>query len=210
MDIGSTSRVQPTRPRKASFPTNFDPTTAAATLWAVWFVGWLISASATAKTVAAPSPSSQLSYRVFTCAGALLVFFHPRSLTGFLRPLGSSNEWLAWTGVAFLGIGLGFAGWARFHLGRLWSGRVTLKENHTIVRTGPYAFVRHPIYTGLVLAVVGTTLTQITVAAIAGLVLVLIGFIIKIRQEERLLTDHFGRAYDAYRANVAALIPYVW
>ena len=87
---------------------------------------------------------------------------------------------------------------------------MTLKENHTIVRTGPYAFVRHPIYTGLVLAVVGTTLTQITVAAIAGLVLVLIGFIIKIRQEERLLTDYFGRAYDAYRANVAALIPYVW
>jgi len=112
--------------------------------------------------------------------------------------------------VGLVVVGLGFSGWARLHLGRLWSGRVTLKENHEIVRSGPYTFVRHPIYTGLVLAIVGTALTQITLAAIAGLVLATIGLMIKIRQEERLLTEHFGATYESYQRNVRALIPYVW
>ena len=79
------------------------------------------------------------------------------------------ETWISWVGVALAATGLGFAGWARIHLGRLWSGRVTLKEDHTIVRTGPYGLVRHPIYTGLLLALVGTVLAQVTVAAIAGL-----------------------------------------
>ena len=109
-----------------------------------------------------------------------------------------------------MAIGLGLAGWARFHLGRFWSGRVTLKEDHAIIRTGPYRIVRHPIYTGLVMAIAGTGLAQSTVAALAGLVLIVIGLIIKIRQEEQLLTDHFGAAYEAYRTDVRALIPYVW
>ena len=70
--------------------------------------------------------------------------------------------------------------------------------------------MRHPIYTGLLLALVGTVLAQVTVAAIAGLALLAIGFLIKMRQEERLLTGHFGAAYEAYRGDVATLIPYVW
>ena len=87
---------------------------------------------------------------------------------------------------------------------------MTLKEDHTIIQTGPYSFVRHPIYTGLLIAVVGTLLTEITLAAIAGAVVLTIGLIMKIRQEERLLTNHFGAAYDDYRIQVAGLIPYVW
>jgi protein-S-isoprenylcysteine O-methyltransferase Ste14 len=186
------------------------PTTAAAWLWIIWFAGWVVSGQMTAKTVAAPSRASQLQYSLFTWAGALLLFFHPRSLSALLRPLLSTNSGLNWFGVVLVAVGLGFAGWARFHLGRLWSGRVTLKEDHTIVRTGPYGFVRHPIYTGLVAAVIGTLLTQITVAAIAGVLLLITGLTIKIRQEEKLLTDHFGAAYDSYRAETSALIPYVW
>jgi protein-S-isoprenylcysteine O-methyltransferase Ste14 len=134
---------------------------------------------------------------------------HPRGSSGFLRPLLTSTT-LSWTGVALVAIGLGFSVWARVHLGRLWSSRVTLKEGHTIVRTGPYGIVRHPIYTGLVVAITGTLLTGITLAALAGVVLITIGFIIKLRQEEQLLTDHFGAAYDAYRAEVRGLIPYIW
>ena len=120
--------------------------------------------------------------------GALLLFFRPRGLGGLMQPL-LRTPWIGWAGAALVAIGLGFAGWARFHLGRLWSGRVTLKEDHAIIRTGPYGIVRHPIYTGLVLALVGTGLAQGTVPALAGLVLIVIGLLIKIRQEERLLTD---------------------
>ncbi|HYU53415.1 MAG TPA: isoprenylcysteine carboxylmethyltransferase family protein [Gemmatimonadaceae bacterium] len=185
------------------------PTTAMATLWGIWLVGWLITAGATAKTVAEQSPSSRLTHSLFVSIGALLLFFRPHAFDGLMRPL-LRAPWTSWAGVALVAIGLAFASWARFHLGRLWSGRVTLKEDHAIIRSGPYAIVRHPIYTGLLLAFAGTALAQTTLAAVVGFVLVVIGLTIKIRQEERLLTDHFGAAYDAYRADVRALIPYVW
>jgi protein-S-isoprenylcysteine O-methyltransferase Ste14 len=185
------------------------PTSAMATLWGIWLLGWLITAGATAKTVAEQSPSSRLTHSLFVSIGALLLFFRPRSLDSLMRPL-LRAPWTSWAGVVLVAIGLAFASWARFHLGRLWSGRVTLKEDHAIIRSGPYGIVRHPIYTGLLLAFAGTALARMTLATLAGFVLIVIGLIIKIRQEEQLLTDHFGAAYDAYRAEVRALIPYVW
>ena len=185
------------------------PTTTIATLWGIWLLGWLISAGATARTVAEQPASSRLTHSLFIWIGAFLLFFRRSGLDGLTRPL-LRAPWVSWVGVALVAIGLAFAGWARFHLGRFWSGWVTLKEDHAIVRTGPYGIVRHPIYTGLLLAFAGTALAQTTLAAVVGFVLVVIGLRIKIRQEERLLTDHFGAAYDAYRADVRALIPYVW
>ncbi len=136
------------------------PTTTTATLWGIWLLGWLISARATAKTVVEQPGTSLLAYSVFIWAGAILLFFHPGSLDALMRPWFPRKIWIIWTGVGLVAIGLGFAAWARLHLGRLWSGRVTLKEHHQIIRTGPYAFVRHPIYTGLVLALVGTALAK--------------------------------------------------
>jgi protein-S-isoprenylcysteine O-methyltransferase Ste14 len=185
------------------------PTSTIATLWGIWLLGWLISAGATARTVAEQSAPSRLGHSLFVWIGAFLLFFRPRSLDGLMRPL-LRAPWTGWVGVGLVAIGLGFAGWARFHLGRLWSGRVTLKEDHTIIRSGPYGIVRHPIYTGLLLAFAGTALAQMTLPTLVGFVLVVIGLIIKIRQEERLLTDHFGAEYDSYSADVRALIPYVW
>lgn len=186
------------------------PTTTTATLWGIWLIGWMLSAFITGKTVREQSGSSQLAYSIFIWIGAILLFFHPSSLASLTRPPLTRKAWISWLGVALVAIGLSFAVWARVHLGKLWSGRVTLKQDHTIVRSGPYGIVRHPIYTGLVLALVGTALTQITVAALIGMVLLIIGLIIKIQQEERLLTGHFGAAYDQYRADVRGLIPYVW
>lgn len=85
-----------------------------------------------------------------------------------------------------------------------------ITAGHAIIRTGPYGIVRHPIYTGLILAFAGTALTRVTLASLLGIVLIVVGLIVKIRQEERLLTDHFGAGYEAYRADVRALIPYIW
>ena len=185
------------------------PTTTAATLWGAWLLGWLLSAVFTNKTVAQQSSSSRRRHSSFILAGAVLLFLHPRGDIALLQPL-ITESWINWGGVALVAIGLGFSAWARIHLGRLWSASVTLKENHIVVRTGPYALVRHPIYTGMLVALVGTLLSHCTVAAIAGFVLITIGFLIKIRQEEELLTDHFGGAYETYRGDVATLIPHVW
>ena len=181
-----------------------------ALLWGIWLAGWVISSGATAKTVFQAPRTSQLAHSLFVSAGALLLFFHPSNLAPFRHHLFSSPGWVGWLPVALVAIGLGFAGWARYHLGRMWSGRVTLKENHAIIRTGPYAIVRHPIYTGLFVALIGSFLADPTLASVAGLGLLTIGLLIKIGQEEELLTEHFGDSYDSYRRNVSTLIPYVW
>jgi protein-S-isoprenylcysteine O-methyltransferase Ste14 len=112
-------------------------------------------------------------------------------------------------GLALTILGLGFAVWARVHLGRFWSGMVTLKKDHELIRSGPYAFVRHPIYTGLLTAAAGTALARGTLAALMALGLVGVACWLKIRAEEKLLTNHFGDAYRDYRRQVAALIPFM-
>ncbi len=183
------------------------PTTGVLSLWAVWLLGWLLAARTTAKTVARQSGTSRLAHSVFIWAGAGLVFGHPRRIEVLFRPLIPSNAWIAWGGVVVVALGLGFTVWARVHLGRFWSAMVTLKAEHALIRSGPYALSRHPIYTGLLLALMGTAVTRGSLGDVAGLVLFVVGFTIKIRQEERLLLEHFGAAYRAYQTEVPMLVP---
>jgi protein-S-isoprenylcysteine O-methyltransferase Ste14 len=105
--------------------------------------------------------------------------------------------------------GFGFAWWARLYLGRLWSSSVTKKANHHVVDTGPYAIVRHPIYTGLIAACFATALLKGTPAGIVGAILMTLGFSIKARLEERFLREQLGPdAYDSYRRRVPMLLPF--
>ena len=171
---------------------------------------WLLAAAWSARTVARESSGSRLLYTVLMGSGALLVFFR-RGRIGMLGlPLFPYVAWSAWLGVALTAIGLGFTGWARIQIGRFWSGTVTLKEGHELVRSGPYAVTRHPIYTGLLLAMIGTALTRGTLASVLGLFLLTAGMVAKIRLEEQLLLSHFGELYQSYRAQVPALIPRPW
>ena len=115
---------------------------------------------------------------------------------------------VAWVlfGVAVLGFM--FCWWARLHLGVLWSGAVTAKADHRIVDTGPYALVRHPIYTGLLVAVVATAALNGTAVNLLGVPLILIGFWMKARLEERFLRAQLGaEAYDDYARRVGMLLP---
>lgn len=107
----------------------------------------------------------------------------------------------------FTGAGLCFAVWARMHLGKYWSSRVTLKENHRVIQTGPYASVRHPIYSGLILALFGTAITLGTISAFVGFAFMLISFVRKLKIEETWLRSQFGAEYEAYQNRVKALIP---
>ena len=106
-------------------------------------------------------------------------------------------------------MGLGFAVWARVEIGRFWSGTVALKAEHALIRGGPYAITRHPIYSGLLLALVGTALTRDTEAAFFGLPLLFAGLFVKAKQEESLLLERFGPEYEKYRAEVPALVPHI-
>jgi protein-S-isoprenylcysteine O-methyltransferase Ste14 len=183
------------------------PDSAFGILWLTWLASWAVAAVWTTKTVARQSGASRLAHGVLVWAGGLLLFARPARLGPFARPLFPPSPWTAWAGVILCAAGLTFTWWARIHIGRFWSGTVTLKADHVLIRNGPYALTRHPIYTGLLLALTGTALARDSLAALVGLALLLAGLVVKIRQEERLLLDHFGPAYAAYRAEVPALIP---
>jgi protein-S-isoprenylcysteine O-methyltransferase Ste14 len=137
----------------------------------------------------------------------MLLFLRPSRLGALGRPVFGPTEWAAWAGVLLAAAGLGFTAWARVQLGRFSSSAVTLKEGHALIRVGPYALTRHPIYTGLLVAMAGTALARDSVAGLLGLALLVVGFVVKLRQEERLLLEHFGSAYQAYRGDIPALIP---
>jgi protein-S-isoprenylcysteine O-methyltransferase Ste14 len=115
---------------------------------------------------------------------------------------------LYWLGVSLIAAGLAFAGWARVHLGRNWSGSVTVKEAHELIRSGPYGYVRHPIYTGLIAAVLGTVIASGTVRAVLALVIVVVSLLRKLRTEEAFMRDTFPGEYQRYSAAVPALVPF--
>ena len=110
-------------------------------------------------------------------------------------------------GAAITALGLAFAVWARVHLGRNWSGVVTLKEDHELIRSGPYALVRHPIYTGLLLGFVGSVIARGEWRGVLAFALVIGALWFKLRLEERWMIETFGDAYRRYHSEVPALIP---
>ena len=111
------------------------------------------------------------------------------------------------TGFGLTVVGALFAIWARLTLGGNWSGRPSLMAGHELITSGPYAFARHPIYTGLVLAYAGTALADGEWRGVAGLALVLLAFLTKMRDEEQIMLRAFPDAYPQYRRRVKALIP---
>jgi protein-S-isoprenylcysteine O-methyltransferase Ste14 len=117
---------------------------------------------------------------------------------------------LYWAGIAVEIAGVGFAIWAREHLGRVWSSLVTLKEDHRLIRSGPYGVVRHPIYTGALTGLLGLALAMGTASAFIAFVGMTVEWSIKLRVEERLLTEHFGDEYREYQRQVPALVPRPW
>ena len=181
-------------------------------IWTAFVVYWrLLSANVkgTRRFEAAPSRITRLI--LFLVAIALL--FLPESTFPefswlYWRPLTSSALTFI-GGVTLTVAGLLFSIWARHHLGRNWSLAVTLKDDHELIVTGPYALVRHPIYTGLLVGFLGTAIAIMQIRGILALILILIAIWTKIRMEERLMREHFGARYDIYARRVCALIPFI-
>jgi protein-S-isoprenylcysteine O-methyltransferase Ste14 len=115
-----------------------------------------------------------------------------------------------WAMVGATVAGLAFTWWARLHIGRLWSSSVTRKADHRVVDTGPYAIVRHPIYTGIIIAALATSLLPPTVETIAGAACIALGVYVKARVEESFLREQLGEdAYAAYARRVPMLVPFL-
>jgi len=179
------------------------PESSVLVLWVVWFVSWMAAAFWRARTVSRPGARREVAYRVIVIAGAILLFgsFEDRHLFD----MGA----FAWVMVGIVAGGQAFTWWARIHLGRLWSGRVTQKADHRVIDSGPYALVRHPIYAGLILAAGATAVLRGRLSAFAGAALITLGSYIKARLEERFLREQLGKEeYDAYARRVPMLVPF--
>jgi len=176
--------------------------------WLAFGASWLLAAGWSSAVDKRLGIRREIGYRMLLIVGAVVEGIPAHGYEGPLRLwLVSRPE--AWGCVLLIAAGFGFAWWARVHLGELWSGQITAKQNHQIVASGPYGIVRHPIYTGILTAVVATAAAKGTVLGVAGLVLISVGVWIKARLEETWLTGQLDPgAYEQYRRKVPMLIPF--
>ena len=187
--------------------------------WDIWIVTWFVAALWANRTLKHPGFGRELPYRLVTIAGfvlllggAIVVRRGHYVLAPFPGILGMRN-WRAplpveWAMVGIAALGFLFCWWARIHLGRLWSGRITRKEGHRVVDSGPYAIVRHPIYTGIIVASFASAVVMGGLHAILGAALITAGYWMKARVEENWLRAELGpETYDAYRRRVPMLVP---
>ena len=177
-----------------------------AVLWVPFIAYWVLAARETPQSHARVRGASSPVRSALYLAGGALIFLSPS-----LGPLDDrfvpAVVEVGAAGWVLTGLGMLFSIWARVSLRRNWSGRVVLKHGQELVATGPYALVRHPIYTGLLVALTGTALYDGRWRALLGLACFAIGFWLKARSEENLLEREFGEEYRSYRARTPMLIP---
>lgn len=176
--------------------------------WWSFVAYWLLSALWVRKTKVSEPPVPRILHFLAGSLGVSLLAFH--GFGPLDRKLWPQNVFTFWTGAAVMLAGLGFAVWARIHLGKFWSGAITLKEGHRLIRSGPYRLVRNPIYTGILTGVAGTAIALGNVRGLVALAILYATYSWKIRREERLLATEFGDEYARYRREVPALAPFLF
>ncbi|HUY05534.1 MAG TPA: isoprenylcysteine carboxylmethyltransferase family protein [Candidatus Paceibacterota bacterium] len=190
--------------------------------WAAFIIVWMVAAFGIKRDIRGGGITG-LWYRFFLLrlvGVALVVFVVWRVVTGTAHyskatavlahnALFTPPAVVGWIGAALAVLGVAFAVWARFHLGTNWSPVPAVKENHELVTSGPYRYVRHPIYTGVILAAFGAALTG-TIFGMGIFLVVSVMFFLRISKEEEIMLELFPGAYPAYQARTKKLIPFVW
>ena len=177
-------------------------------LWLSWIVYW-IWASRGLKPNARRETISSRSLHALPLLVAVALLWVDRVPVAFLgEKLFAGTLWMFWIGALLTVLGLLFSVWARVHLGRNWSAVVTIKLDHELIDSGPYAMVRHPIYTGLLLGITGSALARDDWRGVLAVVIAWAALWGKLRLEERWMTEQFGERYVAYARRVPALIPF--
>ena len=179
-------------------------------MWIAFLLYWRIKAAGT-KTVQRIEPAAWPILRALTFLIVIVLLSIPRIPVPWLnRQLWPSGIWSFSLGAAVTVAGLLFAVWARQHLASNWSNAVAIKEGHELITTGPYALVRHPIYTGLLTGFLGTAIALSQVRGVIGFVLIFLVLWAKLRMEEEWMHSQFGEAYADYAHRTTALVPYLF
>jgi protein-S-isoprenylcysteine O-methyltransferase Ste14 len=178
--------------------------------WIAFLLYWRIRAAGT-KTNQRLEPAASGILRALVFLIVIVLLSTRRiPLPWLYRQLWPSGLWPFWIGAAVTVAGLLFAVWARQYLGSNWSSAVTIKQGHELITTGPYALVRHPIYTGILSGFLGTAIALSQVRGFIGFVLILLVLLPKLRKEEEWMRSQFGETYDTYAHRTAVLVPYLF
>jgi protein-S-isoprenylcysteine O-methyltransferase Ste14 len=181
-------------------------TRAVTSLWIGWLIIWYVAAINVKRSRVRDTVLSHLIQ--VGVSGAVFVLLYPQMHLGWADTWFVGNTYAAQVLGTFLtALGLGFCLWARIYLGRNWSGAVRISEDHELIRSGPYARIRHPIYSGLLLAILGTAVVLGRWRGIAALMVAIVGFAYKAKREERLLAQEFGSAFEEHRRRTGFFIP---
>jgi protein-S-isoprenylcysteine O-methyltransferase Ste14 len=181
-----------------------------ATIWTVFWVLWILPAVFGKRTVRRQTNGSRILQLILLLVAYVLIVNGELGLDWLNLQLVPEGRASTAVGYGLLMAGMLFAGWARLFLGGNWSSSVTLKEDHTLVQSGPYRIVRHPIYTGLLVALLGTAIALGELRCFLGVLLAAIAWKIKSMSEETLMVQQFGDQYTRYREQVKGLVPYLW
>jgi protein-S-isoprenylcysteine O-methyltransferase Ste14 len=177
-------------------------------IWIAWLASWVAASFWTGRTQKEAATLETWTYRAaMIVGGILLVPWTAQFLNE--RPIWNVGVRGTYLLAVIMLAGLLFTWWARIYLGPLWSSVISRKEDHLIVDTGPYALVRHPIYTGLIVALIATGLAEATVTGLIGAALIILGVWLKAWTEERFLRIELGPEYEAYCRRVPMLVPFL-
>jgi len=189
--------------------------------WVLWVLVWIVLALRAKPTLRREGLRSGLAFRLPVALSILLLMFAKRTRLGMaLLASGPPGSWLflrfiqfypgvVWVGAPLTWLGIALSCWARFQLAGNWSASVALKQDHELIQGGPYRLVRHPIYTGALLAVAGTACAIGQYRGLLALALTFGAVWYRTRLEEQLMAETFGDAYRRYQSRVRRLIPYI-
>jgi len=184
-------------------------------VWLIFSIVWLVAAFASKRSLQRQTYGSRVVQGSLILVSMLFIFnfwnvFNSSRMQGWLteRIIPATSSWVL-LGAALAVLGVLICLWARAILGKNWSGTVTIKQNHELILRGPYAFVRHPIYTGLLVGMLGTAIVFGYVRCFVGVLLCGFALWFKLQIEERFMLQQFGDQYTQYRQRVRALVPFV-
>jgi protein-S-isoprenylcysteine O-methyltransferase Ste14 len=185
-----------------------DPGAVIRGLWILFALYWLVSALKRKRTKQRESWLQRLAYVLPLFAA---FYFLARPEAHYYPVLGArfvpDTALVQWIGVLFTAAGVAIAFWARFHLGANWSGVVTLKVGHELIRTGPYRAIRHPIYTGILLAMLGSAVALGEVRGLLAVAAAWLSFYTKARREESFLAQEFGPRFTEHQQHTGMFLP---
>lgn len=178
-------------------------------MWAALGVYWLVGAVGTKRTEVNEAPASRIPRLLLLCLMFAILLTDRFRVGGLGRRFIPADAWAPWTGIAITAGGLTLAIWARRHLGEYWSDKVALKVDHQLIRSGPYAVLRHPIYSGVLLGIAGSALAIGEWRGVLVFVVMAANYCLKASREDRILSGKFGDTFDEHRRQAGFLLPKV-